>query len=292
MMKNLSFVTLAVLLSFSAVLAQKDPDKKEWIQLFNGKDLKDWHIKIKGHELNENYKNTFLVDNGVMKVSYDEYDKFNNDFGHIFYRDKFSYYRLVVEYRFLGNQVAGGPDWGLRNSGAMLHCQSPQSMLKDQDFPISIEVQFLGGTGSGKRSTANLCTPGTNVEMNGNLVTQHCLNSKSKTYDGDQWVRVEVEVLGDKHIKHIVEGETVIEYDRPQIGGANVTPVDPSVKQDGKLLSEGYISLQAESHPLEFRKVELLNLVGCMDPKAENYKTYFVKADNSKCEYKKSTSGR
>ncbi len=286
-MKNALLVVVTLLLSIAPVSARKDPDKKEWIQLFNGKDLNDWNIKIKGHELNENYNDTFRVENGVMKVSYDKYDRFNSDFGHIFYKDKFSYYRLAVEYRFLGNQVPGGPEWGLRNSGAMLHCQSPQSMLKDQDFPISIEVQLLGGTGSGARSTANLCTPGTNVEMNGTLVTQHCVQSKSKTYHGDQWVRVEVEVLGDTHIRHIVEGETVIEYDRPQIGGGNVTPVDPTVKQDGRLLSEGYISLQAESHPVEFRKVELLNLIGCMDPKAQNYKSYFVKADNTKCEYKK-----
>jgi len=283
-------VVLSLIFSIAGVSAQKDPDKKEWIQLFNGKDLKDWTIKIKGHELNDNYRNTFRVEDGVMRVSYDQYDKFNSDFGHIFYRDKFSYYRIAVEYRFVGNQVAGGPEWGRRNSGVMLHCPAPQTMLKDQDFPISIEVQFLGGLGAGPRSTANLCTPGTNVEMNSTLVTQHCLNSKSKTYDGDQWVRVEVEVLGDTHVKHIVEGQTVIEYDRPQIGGGNVNPVDPAVKQDGKLLSEGYISLQAESHPVEFRKVELLNLVGCMDPKAENYKSYFVKADNSKCEYKKSTA--
>jgi len=290
-MKKLFFALLTLFVFSSVVSAQKtDPDKKEWIQLFNGKDLKDWNVKIKGHELNDNYNNTFRVENGVMKVSYDQYDKFNSDFGHIFYKDKFSYYRLVVEYRFLGDQVPGGPEWGLRNSGVMLHCQSAKSMLKDQDFPISIEVQFLGGTGKGPRSTCNLCTPGTNVEMNGTLVTQHCLQSKSKTYDGDQWVRAEVEVLGDTHIKHIVEGQTVIEYDRPQIGGANVSNFNPAVKQDGKLLTEGYISLQAESHPVEFRKVELLNLVGCMDPKAENYKSYFVKADNSKCQYKKSTS--
>ncbi len=291
-MKNAMLAVLTLLLSIPAVSAQKDPDRKEWIQLFNGKDLKDWDIKIKGYELNDNYKNTFRVEDGVMKVSYDQYDKFNSEFGHIFYKDKFSYYRLVVEYRFLGNQVPGGPEWGLRNSGAMIHCQSAKSMLKDQDFPISIEVQFLGGLGKGPRPTANLCTPGTNVEMNGTLVTQHCLQSKSKTYDGDQWVRVEVEVLGDTHIRHIVEGETVIEYDRPQIGGGNVSNFDPAVKQDGKLLDEGYISLQAESHPVEFRRVELLNLVGCMDPKAENYKSYFVKADNAKCEYKKSTSVR
>jgi hypothetical protein len=80
----------------------------------------------------------------------------------------------------------------------MLHSPPATSMGKDQDFPISIEVQLLGGLGKGPRTTANLCTPGTNVEMGGKLFTPHCVNSASKTYDGDQWVRVEVEVLGDE----------------------------------------------------------------------------------------------
>lgn len=265
--------------------AANDPNRKEWIQLFNGKDLKDWSPKITGYDLNDNFGNTFRVENGVMKVGYEKYDKFDNRFGHIFYRDKFSHYIIAVEYRFVGDQCAGGPGWATRNSGIMLHCQSPQSMGKNQDFPISIEVQLLGGLGKGPRTTANLCTPGTNVEMNGKLFTTHCVNSSSKTYDGDQWVRVEVEVLGDKQIKHIIDGQTVLSYEKPQIGGGNVSGHDPAVKKDGELLSEGYISLQSESHPVEFRKVELLNLVGCMDVKARNYKSYFVKADNSKCVY-------
>ncbi len=262
-----------------------DPNKKEWIQLFNGKDLKDWSPKITGYDLNDNFGNTFRVENGVMKVGYEKYGKFNDRFGHIFYRDKFSHYIIAVEYRFVGDQCAGGPGWATRNSGIMLHCQLPQSMGRNQDFPISIEVQLLGGLGKGPRTTANLCTPGTNVEMNGKLFTTHCVNSSSKTYDGDHWVRVEVEVLGDKQIKHIIDGQTVLSYEKPQIGGGNVSGHDPAVKKDGELLSEGYISLQSESHPVEFRKVELLNLVGCGDPKAANYKSYFVKADNSKCVY-------
>lgn len=286
------FLSLA-LISTAAALAQNraarkttnDPDKKEWIQLFNGKDLKDWMPKITGYDLNDNFGDTFRVENGMIKVSYDKYDKFDNKFGHIFYREKFSYYVIAVEYRFTGDQCPGGPNWATRNSGIMLHCQSPQSMGKNQDFPISIEVQLLGGLGKGPRTTANLCTPGTNVEMNGKLFTTHCVNSSSKTYDGDQWVRVEVEVLGDKQIKHMIDGQTVLSYENPQIGGGNVSGHDPAVKKDGELLSEGYISLQSESHPVEFRKVELLNLVGCMDPKASNYKSYFVKADNSKCVY-------
>ena len=267
--------------------AKNDPDKKDWVQLFNGKDLKDWKVKIRGYALGDNFGNTFRVENGVMKVGYEKYDKFNDRFGHLFYKQKFSHYIIAAEYRFTGEQATGGPNWATRNSGIMLHCQSPESMGKDQDFPISIEAQLLGGLGKGPRTTANLCTPGTNVEIDGKLFTTHCLNSKSKTYDGDQWVRAEILVDGDKQIKHMVNGETVLTYDKPQIGGGSVSGHDPAVKKDGMLLGEGYISLQSESHPVEFRKVELLNLVGCMDAKATNFKSYYLKADNSKCQYGK-----
>jgi 3-keto-disaccharide hydrolase len=266
-------------------VAQNDPGRKEWIQLFNGKDLDGWDVKIAGYDLNDNFGKTFRVENGVMKTAYDQYGQFNNRFGHIFYRQKFSYYIVAAEYRFVGEQTPGAPDWAFRNSGIMVHSQSPQSMKKDQDFPICIEVQLLGGKDTGERSTANVCTPGTNIEMNGKLITQHCINSTSKTYRGDQWVRVEAEVLGDTEIRHIVEGQTVLSYQKPQIGGGNVSNFDPEVKKDGMLLKEGYISLQSESHPIEFRKVELLNLVGCTDPKASNYKTYYVKSDNSQCRF-------
>jgi hypothetical protein len=273
------------LLTLTGACATNNPDQKEWIQLFNGRDLRDWHVKITGYNLDDNFGNTFRVENGVLKVAYDKYDKFGGRFGHIFYRRKFSHYIVAVEYRFVGEQAPDGPDWAFRNSGIMVHCQSPESMQKDQDFPISIEVQLLGGRGAGERSTANLCTPGTHVVMNGSLVTTHCLNSSSKTYHGDQWVRVEAMVLGDSVIRHIVNGETVLAYEMPQIGGGAVNHFDPKVKEDGKLLTEGYIALQAESHPIEFRKVELLNLAGCMDPTAKNYKTYYVKAENQNCQY-------
>jgi hypothetical protein len=260
-------------------------DQKEWIQLFNGKNLDGWSPKISTHEYKDNFGDTFRVENGVMKVSYDKYTEFNNQFGHIFYKDPFSHYIIAVEYRFVGDQAKGGPGWATRNSGIMIHGQRPDTMKKDQDFPISIEVQLLGGLGKGPRTTANLCTPGTNVVMNGKLITTHCINSTSKTYDGDQWVRVEVEVLGSKSVKHIIDGQTVLEYQQPQIGGGSVSNFDPAAKPDGKLLEEGYISLQSESHPVEFRKVELLNLSGCMDEKAKNYKSYFVQNDKSRCRY-------
>ncbi len=233
---------------------------EDWIQLFNGKDLSGWDVKISGHELNDNYGNTFRVEDGVLKVSYDQYANFDAKYGHIFYRRSFSHYLLRIEYRFVGEQAPGGAGWAFRNSGVMVHGQTAMSMLKDQDFPISIEVQFLGGNGKDERPTCNLCTPGTHVEINGKLETRHCLSSTSPTFHGDQWVTAEVLVLGNELIKHIVNGDTVFSYQKPQIGGSVVNGYDEAVKLDGMPLSKGTISLQSESHPIEFRKVELLNL--------------------------------
>jgi hypothetical protein len=267
------------------VCAQEKPAPSDWIPLFNGRNLDGWVVKIAGHELGDNFANTFRVEDGVLKVSYDGYAEFGARFGHLFYRRKFSHYIIAAEYRFTGEQLRGAPGWALRNSGIMIHSQAPETMRRDQDFPISIEVQLLGGTGSGTRPTANLCTPGTHVVMEGKLVTQHCVPSRSKTYHGDQWVRVEVKVLGSERIEHFVDGERVLAYEKPQIGGGGVNNYDEAVNKDGALLEEGYIALQSESHPIEFRKVELLNLVGCMDPKAKNYRPYFVKADASVCRY-------
>jgi hypothetical protein len=235
------------------------PAAEGWISLFNGKDLAGWTPKIKGYPLGENFGSTFRVEDGVLKVSYDQYDKFDNKFGHIFYKDRFSHYRLRVEYRFMGEQCPGGPAWARRNSGAMIHCQPPETMEKDQDFPVSIEVQYLGGLGQGERSTGNLCTPGTNVVMGGKLITQHCTNSKSKTFSGDQWVTVEAEVHGDGVIKHFVNGEEVLSYEQPQYDDRDADG-RKFIKGSQKLIREGYISLQSESHPIEFRKVELMVL--------------------------------
>jgi hypothetical protein len=240
--------------------AQKPGAAVKWQPLFNGRDLNDWQVKITGHALNDNYGQTFRVQNGMMQVRYDQYQNFNEQFGHIYYKQPFSYYLLAVEYRFSGQQVAGGPGWAIRNSGAMLHCQAPGTIGLKQDFPISIEVQLLGGNGQDERHTANLCTPGTNVVIDNKLVTNHCVDSRSQTYHGDQWVRVEMLVLGDSVVQHFVNGEPVLRYEKPQVGGSNVIFFDPAQKQDGKLLKEGYISLQSESHPVDFRRVELVNL--------------------------------
>jgi hypothetical protein len=54
-------------------------------------------------------------------------------------------------------------------------------------------------------------------------------------------------------------------YQKPQVGGGNVSNLQPGVKKDGALLREGYIALQSESHPVEFRKVALFDLSPYLD---------------------------
>lgn len=261
-MRKIIFVVFLCIagLGFSFIHANDFIKKPKWQTLFNGKNIDDWIIKIRTHELNENFANTFRVEDGLMKVRYDEYDQFDQQYGHIFFEKPFSNYLLQVEYRFVGEQANGGEGWAYRNSGAMLHSQDPKTMLKDQDFPISIEGQLLGGNGTDERTTSNLCTPGTNVVMDGKLFTPHCVNSTSKTYHGDQWVTANFIVLGNGDVHHLVGKDTVISYSKPQIGGGNVNPFDPAVKVDGKMLDGGYISLQSESHPIDFRTVRLIDL--------------------------------
>jgi len=280
-MKN-KILVLTLLLFQLSVYSQ---DETDYISLFNGSNLDGWIPKIRGYAVGENFGNTFRVTNGVIQTGYEEYGKFDNRFGHLFYEKPYSYYILEAEYRFFGEQAEEGAGWAFRNSGLMLHSPPPSSMGIMQDFPISIEVQLLGGADTGERSTANLCTPGTNVVMNNKLVTAHCINSTSQTYRGDQWVRVKVHVLGDSLVRHYINDELVLEYTSPQMGGGNVSSFDPAYFKEGALLTGGYISLQSESHPVEFRNIRLLDLEGCMDPKANNYKPYYINPRNIDCQY-------
>jgi hypothetical protein len=236
-------------------------DDGEWIQLFDGRDLTGWTPKIVGHPAGENFADTFRVEDGVLKVSYDGYDgKFADRFGHLFFKEPFSNYILRLEYRLVGEQMPDGPDWARANSGVMIHGQTPESMGLDQYFPVSIEVQLLAGQGVEKRTTGNLCTPGTHVVVDGKLYTPHIINSTSKTYPVGEWVTAEVEVHGGKVIRHKINGETVLEY-----SGSQLDPKDADAKRlleagASREITGGTISLQSESHPVEFRKVELKRL--------------------------------
>jgi hypothetical protein len=296
--------TTSLLLLFTGIftftLNAQNADKEEWISLFNGVDLEGWKIKITGNDVGVNLNETFVVEDSMLRIRYNKYDAFNNNFGHMYYETPFSYYKLSFDYRFVGEQLKGGASWNVRNSGIMLHSQSAESNEYGQHFPVSIELQLLGGLNQGERTTANVCTPGTAVETNGQVNYNHCINSKSKTYNGDQWVHCEAIVMGGEYMTFIVEGDTVLHFDKPQVGGGFISNKDGIsdwnnygverdkelwISKDGMVLTEGYIALQAESHPIDFKNIKLLNLCGCTDPKSKNYKSYFVKNDTDKCKY-------
>ena len=243
---------------FICSFSNHGPEKGGWVELFNGKDMKDWMVKINHHEVGDNFGNTFRVEDGIIKVRYDQYKDFNDQFGHLYYKTPYSYYHLLVEYRITGEFYKSAPEYAIRNSGVMVHSQDPRTMLKDQDWPISVEMQFLAGLDDGlPRPTGNMCSPGTDVEFKGRIDPRHCIESSSKTYKLNEWVTAEAIVLGDSLITHIVNGDTVLQYSHPQVGGGVVNNFDPAQKKDGKLLSSGFIGLQAEGQPVDFRRVAI-----------------------------------
>ena len=242
-------------------MAFHSPKKERWIKLFNGKDLKNWTVKIHHHEVGDNYGETFRVKDGVIQVRYDQYDHFNERYGHLYFNKPFSNYRLRLEYRFTGIWRKDAPSYTEINSGIMFHSQDPKTMPKEQDWPISVEMQFLGGLADGKpRPTGNMCSPGTNIMYQGRIDPRHCINSSSKTYTGDQWIQAELVVLGDSIVSHYINGEKVLEYTKPQIGGGTANRYDPAIKIDGKPLKSGFIALQSEGQEIDFRNIEILEL--------------------------------
>lgn len=244
----------------SIVLGGCTNNDDEWVTLFNGENLDGWTPKFNGHPLGENYLDTFQVQDGKLVVSYDKYETFKEKFGHLFYKTPYSHYTLKAEYRFIGEQVPDAPDWALRNNGFMLHAQSPESMALIQEFPASMEVQLLGGLGDGTRHTGNVCTIGTSIVLEGKLDTRHCISSNSTTYHGDQWVELEVEMHGSEKVIHKINGEVVFEYEKPQFDPAESQHL---IDQTGNLfVDSGYIAIQAESHPTEFRNIRIKPLPG------------------------------
>jgi len=270
---------LALLAQPAAPADWRTAPASDWQAIFNGRNLDGWVVKLAHHEVGDNYGETFRVENGLIRVMYDKYTEFGARFGHLFYKQKLSHYVVSVEYRFFGEQMKGGPGYARLNSGVMIHSQAPETILKDQDWPISVEAQLLAGN----RTTMNVCTPGTEIFMHGEMVKAHCTNSTSKIYPDNDWVTVQVEVLGSERVRHLIDGQTVLEYEKPMIGGGVATGYDPAIKKDGTILDAGYIALQAESQPVEFRNVRLLNLSGCMDRSSPAYRAYFVHRDDSKC---------
>lgn len=266
-------ITLSLSLGLSLVLptlvhaadAQNATTSSEdWVELFNGKNLDGWTAKIAGQPLGQDPLNTFVVEEGLLRVNYANYKKFSNQFGHLFFAEPYAHYRLLIEYRFVGEQIKGGAGWAKRNSGVMLHSQDPTTMSLKQDFPDSIEAQFLGGLSDGKsRPTGNICSPGTEVDYLGKRLKGHCQASSGATLDGDQWVSIEMIVNGAESVVHVVNGIEVIRYGNLQLS-KNSTSAKRRQALNGKAaslkLEQGFIALQSESHPIEFRRVAIQNM--------------------------------
>jgi hypothetical protein len=262
-MKNLAcMIVCAVAIAACGPTNKKEADnkieKENWISLFNGKDLDGWEAKIAGYPAGENFENTFIVEDGLLKVNYNGYNNaLTNRFGHLYTKNEYSYYKLRVEYRFFGEHLPDAPEWSYLNNGVMLHAQTPASMHIDQFFPASVEAQLLGSDDKVERSTGNVCTPGTDIFLSGEPYTDHCANSSSKPYAWNEWITMEMVVLGDSIVHHIVEGDTIISYTRLSVDGKGLnteTTVTPGP------LKSGRIAIQSEGHPTEFRKIELLDL--------------------------------
>lgn len=257
-MRKFNYLILSLLCLLACMPSKKSETPNDWIQLFNGRDIENWIVKVHHHESGVNFGNTFRVEDGMIKVRYDQYDDYNDQFAHLYYKTPYSHFHLKLEYHFTGELQKGAPDYTLLNSGVMFHSQDPRTILKEQNWPISVEMQFLADLGDGNpRPTGNMCSPGTEIVFQGKQYPDHCLNSTSKTYRKDAWVRAELIVLGDSLITHIINGDTVLQYTNPTMGGGVVNGFDSALWVPGKPLTSGYIALQSEGQPIDFRNIEL-----------------------------------
>lgn len=254
----MKLISIAFILCLTACLSADRAGHGEWISLFNGKDIDDWIVKIHHHDPGVNFGNTFRAEEGVIKVRYDQYENFNDQFAHLYYKTPFSHFHLKLEYRFTGDLQRGAPPYTVLNSGVMFHSQDPRKMLREQNWPISVEMQFLAGLSDGNpRPTGNMCSPGTDIVFQGSKYPGHCLNSSSKTFEKDAWVHAELIVLGDSQITHVIEGDTVLQYSKPTMGGGVVQGYDTAIWRPGTPLTSGYIALQSEGQPIDFRNIEV-----------------------------------
>lgn len=120
-MKITLFLTIAVyLLNHNAAWSQAIP-----LALFNGEDLRGWHVDVPEMDTNRSAKNPFIVRDGML-VS------LGNPKGHLITDSIYQNYRLRVEYRFPGKPG---------NCGVLVYASTPRALYKM--FPKSIEVQLM-----------------------------------------------------------------------------------------------------------------------------------------------------
>ena len=248
---------ISSILLLSSYSGMKSSPAKKWVKLFNGKNLDNWQIKISGYPLGENFGNTFRVEDGILSVRYNQYDSFSNKFGAIYYNKKFRNYKLRVEYRFVGETTPGAPSWGFRDGGIQYHCQSPSSLGLTQSFPVCLEYNLHGGNGKDERPVGEICASGMSVEINGKKNSSFCTPANIKrTFHGDQWVTAEIESRDGK-FRHFVNGEEILQFQNPRYDPKHAIG-KTFIVNGNDLVKDGYISLQSNSHPMDFRKVEIL----------------------------------
>ncbi len=259
-LKSFAAGTLACTITLLSACSSQ-PQTGEWVDLFNGKNLNNWTAKINHHEPGDNYANTFRAEDGLLKVRYDQYEQFNERFGHLFYDKEFTHFHLKFDYRFSGEFLESAPSYAKRNSGVMFYSQSPESIQTHQNWPISVEMQLLAELEPGKtRPTGNMCSPGTEVFYKGELYQGHCLKSSSKTYQMNQWVSAEL-IVNHGQVTQIINGEVVLKYSQAYatkddlIAGEN-----PEIWQQMTVLTSGYIGFQSEGQPVEFKNIKIKEL--------------------------------
>ncbi len=260
-MNRLYFAFVCCVLFFYACHSNKITSSaagnNKWVSLFNGKDFNHWIPKIAGFKPGENFGNTFRVENGILSTRYNAYDSFKNRFGALYYDKPFINYRLKVEYRFVGELTPGAPSWGYKDGGIQYHCQSPESVAIDQNFPVCLEFNLHGGNGKEDNPTGDICASGMYVEIDGKRNTSFCTPPAiKKTFAGEEWVTAEIEVR-DGNITHYINGEKILAFANPRYDTTNAL-AKKMVIAGNDMVKSGYISLQSNSHPMDFRKIEIL----------------------------------
>jgi hypothetical protein len=228
------------------------------VKIFNGQDLTGWVPLIKKSAFNVNYQNTFRADpaNQIIRVTYEDYPDtdFDGRYGMLYYDKYLTDYRVRLTYRFREPQAQNPSQWGKNNTGLMLFGIDPRDVMGDPDFPPAIEIQLLGTPSTGGTNNANLCQPGgmwvSKLFGENNGSGNGCKASKSgPAPTAGEWVTIEAEVL--------VSGETKI-YQHPE----TITPV---LSISGPMYNNqpvlgGYMAIQSESQPVEFKDIELKEL--------------------------------
>jgi hypothetical protein len=254
-MKHLTLLlTPLLLLSLSCNTNKNTTEKntQNWVALFNGKNLDNWIPKIAGYKLGENFGNTFRVENGILSTRYDAYDNFKNRFGALYYNKKFSNFRLRVEYRFVGDTVAGAPSWGYQDGGIQYYCQAPQTMDINQPFPVCLEYNLLGTRPSGE-----ICANGIYVLVGGKRNEDYCTPPVVQVVPPkDQWSTAEIDVRNGKMTQY-VNGVPVISFSNPRYDSTKAI-AKQFITPGNDMVQDGYISLQSNSHPMDFRKIEIM----------------------------------